>query len=148
VRILSGFRSATRTGIDAVPKILVVDDNPDERQIYSALLYYNGFDVLEASSGDEAIRVAKAGLPDVVLVDYMMPIMSGLQVAETLRRIPETKDIPVVCMTAYDLTFEKAQAAGCRQLWYKPIPAGKLVVGLERLSPRPPHDGASPARHA
>ena len=124
-------------------KVLVVDDNADERQIYSALLYYNGFEVLEASSGDEAIRVARAGMPDVVLVDYMMPIMSGLVVAETLRRIPETKDIPVVCMTAYDLTFEKAQAAGCRQLWHKPISPGKLVVGLERMTMKPHQDASS-----
>jgi PleD family two-component response regulator len=70
-------------------KILVVDDNPDERRIYSALLYYNGFDVLEASSGDEAISLARADKPDVVLVDYMMPVMSGLMVAETCVPCPK-----------------------------------------------------------
>jgi two-component system OmpR family response regulator len=116
-----------------VAKILVVDDNPDERQIYSAVLYYNGFDVLEADSGDEAIRVAKAAQPDLVLIDYMMPIMSGLAVAEQLNTLPETKSIPVVMMTAYDLSLERAKAAGARQLWHKPIPPHKLVMGLDGL---------------
>jgi CheY-like chemotaxis protein len=117
----------------SVAKVLVVDDNPDERHIYSALLYYNGFDVLEAESGPEAIRVAQTGHPDVVLVDYMMPSMTGLGVAEALRQSPETKTIPVVVMTAYDLTLERAQAAGCRQLWHKPVSPSKLVLGLQRI---------------
>jgi CheY-like chemotaxis protein len=115
-----------------MPKVLVVDDNPDERQIYSALLRYKGFDVLEAADGFEAIKVAKAERPDVVLVDYMMPQITGLGVAVTLRNTPETKSIPIICMTAYDLSVKTALAAGCQALWEKPIPVGKLVLGLDQ----------------
>jgi CheY-like chemotaxis protein len=117
-----------------LPKVLVVDDNPDERQIYSAVLYYNGFDVVQAASGSEAIDLAKTERPDAILVDYMMPMITGLGVAERLRELPETKSIPIVCMTAYDLTLERAQSSGCTQLWHKPVPPGRLVIGLERLT--------------
>ena len=118
----------------SVPKVLVVDDNPDERLIYSELLYYNGFDVIVAGTGHEAIEVAQKELPDIILVDYMMPLISGLGVAETLSKLPETKGIPVVCMTAFDLKPERAEAAGCVELWRKPVPPGKLVLGLDRLT--------------
>ena len=116
-------------------KVLVVDDNADERQIYSALLYYNGFDVVEASSGADALQVARRERPDVVITDYMMPQMSGLALCRALHGQPETRNTPIVCITAYELSLEQAMAAGCVQLWHKPVPPAKLVLGLEKLLP-------------
>ena len=116
-----------------MPKVLLVDDNEDERRLYYELLYYNSFDVVVAKSGFEAIELAKSEKPDVILVDYMMPVMNGLGVAEALQKLPETQSIPIVCMTAYDLAADRAKAVGCVEVWRKPVPPGRLVLGLERI---------------
>jgi len=114
-----------------LPLVLVVEDNADERAVYSALLYYNGFDVVEAEDGQDAIQLAKTRDPDVILMDVRLPTLNGLLTTEILRATAETQSIPVVCMTGFDLSRERAEESGCRQLLRKPIPPAMLVDAVK-----------------
>jgi CheY-like chemotaxis protein len=115
--------------------VLLIDDNDAERRMYARLLYYNGFDVLEADDPIVGLELARTQLPDLILMDYWMPRMNGLLAAEVLGVTPETMHIPVLCITALDLKPDRAQAAGCRELLYKPLRTHELVQAVRRYMP-------------
>ena len=115
--------------------VLLIDDNEAERRMYARLLYYNGFDVLEADDPIVGLELARTQLPDVILMDYWLPRMNGLLAAEVLGVTPETMHIPVLCITALDLKPDRAQAAGCRELLYKPMRTHELVQAVRRYMP-------------
>jgi two-component system, cell cycle response regulator DivK len=119
-------------------KILVVDDNADERLIYSAVLHYHGHEVEEAADARSGIDLAKTRMPNIILMDVHLPVMNGLLATEVLRATPETADIPVVCVTGYDLNPANAFAAGCSQFLRKPISPGDLVNTVNTLLAHPP----------
>jgi twitching motility two-component system response regulator PilH len=116
--------------------VLLIDDNDAERTMYSRLLYYNGFDVLEADDPIIGLELARTQQPDVILMDYWLPRMNGLLATEVLAVTPETAHIPVVCVTALDVTKDRAQAAGCRELLFKPLRTHELVQVVRRYAPR------------
>jgi CheY-like chemotaxis protein len=115
--------------------VLLIDDNEAERRMYSRLLYYNGFDVLEADDPIVGMELARTELPDVILMDYWLPRMNGLLAAEVLGVTPETAHIPVLCITALDLKADRAQAAGCKEVLYKPLRTHELVQAVRRYMP-------------
>jgi len=115
--------------------VLLIDDNDAERRMYARLLYYNGFDVLEADDPIVGLELARTQQPDLILMDYWMPRMNGLLAAEVLGVTPETMHIPVLCITALDLKPDRAQAAGCRELLYKPLRTHELVQAVRRYMP-------------
>ena len=83
-----------------VKKVLVVDDSPTERHVLVELLTRNGYQVITAESGEEGIEKAKSELPDLVLMDVVMPGLNGYQATRTLTRDETTKHIPIiVCMS-------------------------------------------------
>jgi two-component system alkaline phosphatase synthesis response regulator PhoP len=84
---------------DMEKKILVVDDEPEIVQFVGLRLAKNGYKVLKASNGIEAIKIAKKELPDLVVMDILMPEMDGSKTASLLKECPETKDIPVIFLT-------------------------------------------------
>ena len=83
-----------------VKKILVVDDSPTERHVLLELLTRNGYQVSTAESGEQGIEKAKTELPDLILMDVVMPGLNGYQATRTLTRNEETKDIPVIVCTS------------------------------------------------
>ena len=83
-----------------VKKILVVDDSPTERHFLSELLIKGGYQVITAESGEEGIAKAKSELPDLVLMDVVMPGLNGYQATRTLTRDEKTKHIPVIVCTS------------------------------------------------
>jgi len=90
-----------KTGAGDERHVLVVDDEDDVREVVSATLrLLAGWRVTEASSGEEAIALAVADVPDAVLLDVMMPGMSGNEVLDRLRADATTRDVPVIMMTA------------------------------------------------
>jgi DNA-binding NtrC family response regulator len=89
-------------------KILIVDDEPSNRSILSQELIHEGYSVLAASDGREALRKVEASRPDLIILDYMMPDLSGLEVLKELRK--KENDTPVVMITAYG-TMERAVEA-------------------------------------
>ncbi len=81
-------------------KVLVVDDEPDVLLLCRVNLEFEGYEVIEAGDGEEAMRLVREEQPDAVLLDVMMPKMDGWQVLAALKSDPETADIPVVMLTA------------------------------------------------
>jgi CheY-like chemotaxis protein len=80
-------------------KVLVVDDDEDSRGTLSALLEHQGYFAAEAANGAEAVRLLEKGLdPDLILTDLMMPVMSGWDLCETLKRVPGWRAIPLIVL--------------------------------------------------
>jgi len=119
--------------------VLVVEDNPDELQICSAVLYYNGFDVIEASTGEAALELARKHRPAVILMDVRLPGLDGLLVSEILKAGDDTSEIPIVCVTAYDIEPRRAHTAGLQGVLRKPVPPEVLVKKVRTLA-----DGSGP----
>ena len=86
-------------------KILLVDDSITERTVVATAL--RGHDILEASNGDEGISMATKHIPDLILLDVVMPGKSGFQTCRELRRSPETESIPVIMLTSKDQDTDK-----------------------------------------
>ena len=82
-------------------KILVVDDEPDIVELISFNLKAEGYEVLTAANGLEALNQARAALPDLIVLDIMIPELDGLAVCEILRKLPSTAPIPVIMVTAW-----------------------------------------------
>ncbi len=80
-------------------KILVVDDEPDAVRMMEVRLLHEGYEVLKAYNGAEAVKIARKERPDLILLDIMMPVMNGAKTAEILKGMPETKNIPVIFIT-------------------------------------------------
>ena len=118
-------------------RVLVADDQSLVRAGFRMLLAdEEDLEVVgEASNGLEAVEKATRLRPDVILMDYWMPRMNGLLAAEVLGVTPETSHIPVLCITALDLKPDRAQAAGCRELLYKPLRTHELVQAVRRYMP-------------
>jgi two-component system alkaline phosphatase synthesis response regulator PhoP len=83
------------------PLILLVDDEPEDLEVYSLALKQAGFDVVTGSNGVECVKLAKEKHPDLILLDVKMPVMDGLNAFLELRKYPETEKIKVVFLTAF-----------------------------------------------
>ena len=92
-------------GLSATAKVLVVDDNPDKRYLLSCILERH-FHVIEADNGRKALTMIEEVQPDVVLLDVLMPELDGFEFLQELRKQPAFVDIPVIVVTAKDLTAE------------------------------------------
>jgi len=116
-------------------KILVVDDDPNTLTVVEGFLKGTEFDVLLATSGEDALRVAREGRPDVVLLDLVMPGMSGHEVLQKLKTQEETSDILVVIVTAVDQMAEKENAIeeGADDFLAKPVERRDLLIRLRTL---------------
>jgi len=106
--------------------VLLVDDNGDQRDLYELLLA-SEFDVATASRGLEAIDLAAARHPDVIVVDIDMPGMNGFETCRRLKASPSTQDIPVVMLTGRDYIPDEARLAGAFAVLEKPCPEPRLV---------------------
>ena len=88
-------------------KILVADDEPDLRALLADRLEEAGHEVTEAENGQVAVQQVERELPDLVLLDVLMPMMNGIQVLQRLRNDPATKSLPVIMLTAFSLSDEE-----------------------------------------
>lgn len=82
--------------------VLLIDDDPDVRESLAEIISDNGFKVATAPNGEEGIRLAQEQRPSLILLDLMMPVMSGWDVRPAMKRIPELADIPVVVLSGVD----------------------------------------------
>ena len=116
-------------GGDKMPKrILVVEDDPDNRRIVAKVLSVEGYHVIEATDGMEALARARAERPDLILMDLALPNVDGWEATRRLKSDPETRSIPVVALTAVAMRGdeEQARAAGCDD--YLPKPARPAAI--------------------
>lgn len=116
-------------------RVLIVDDVPANLKLLDAKLTAEYFGVLKASSGPEAIEVAKREIPDIILLDVMMPGMDGFEVCRRLKAMPETEHIPVVMVTALDQAKDRVQGleAGADDFLTKPVNDLALFARVKSL---------------
>jgi CheY-like chemotaxis protein len=110
--------------------VLIADDMEEIRLMLKRAMLMNGYDVIEATNGLEAVEAARQKRPDLVLIDLNMPKMDGLKAIEEIRKI-EGEQVPIVAMTAFD-TYGMKEAAiqvGCNEYLSKPLD----LTQLERL---------------
>lgn len=97
-------------GKTIMAKILLVEDDNNLREIYEARLLAEGYEILSAGDGEEALAIAVKEKPDLIISDIMMPKISGFDMLDILRTTPETRDTKVIMMTALSQVEDKARA--------------------------------------
>ncbi len=114
--------------------VLVADDNADNRAVYVMVLAHLGYRVVEAADGAEAIAVAHAEHPDLILMDLQMPHVTGFKATQHLKQAPDTASIPVIAVTALAMDDDRrmAYAAGCDGFVAKPIEPRALAAEVVR----------------
>jgi two-component system, cell cycle response regulator DivK len=121
------------------PCVLLVDDYPDAREMYSEYLQYSGFDVIEAGNGIEALQQAIEREPDIILMDLSLPVMDGWEATRRLKADRRTAGIPVVALTGHALAgiSEGARRAGCDAFVTKPCLPEDLVKEIRKVLEQP-----------
>lgn len=119
----------------SIKKILVVDDSPTERHVLVTLLEGKGYNIVTATNGEEGVAVAKRELPDVILMDVVMPGMNGYQATRTISRDDVTKHIPVIMCTSKDQETDKiwGMRQGAFDYLVKPVDSEALLAKLAAL---------------
>lgn len=119
----------------APARILIVDDEVDNRELLQIILKWSGFVTQLSASGEEALANAAAEPPDLILVDLLMPGMDGYQFIASLKQKPETQDIPVIMLSAMNdsLTRKRALSAGADAYITKPIDRSELCEQVRAL---------------
>jgi CheY-like chemotaxis protein len=115
-------------------KILLVEDNEDNRIIYSTVLRHVGYDVVEAEDGEQALAVARSSSPDLILMDISIPKLDGWDVTTRLRGEPGMQDIPIIALTAHALPDDRLRAAkvGFSAYLAKPVEPRAVVAEVRR----------------
>ena len=118
-----------------VKTILVIDDSPTERYVFVDLLSRNGYRVITAENGEEGIEKAKAELPNLILMDVVMPGLNGYQATRALTRDEKTKHIPVLVCTCKNQETDKIWGLrqGAQDYLAKPINGEELLVNIARI---------------
>ncbi|MEX2393385.1 MAG: response regulator [Actinomycetota bacterium] len=116
-------------------RVLVVDDDPQVLKLLRVNFELEGYDVIEAASGQEAIRAARTKRPDVIVCDVMMPGMDGFEVLEQLRADPKTADLPVVLCSAKAQRSDvvHGERSGADAYVTKPFDPQDLLDTVERV---------------
>lgn len=109
--------------------VLIVEDNELNMKLFNDLLEAHGYQTLKTASGSEAMELARAHKPDLVLMDIQLPEVSGEVVTEWMKADPELKHIPIVAVTAFAMKGdeERIRAKGCEAYLSKPISIGKFI---------------------
>jgi CheY-like chemotaxis protein len=115
-------------------KILIVEDNDDQRELLVRILNHFGYDVIEADSGTAAISQASGAHPDIILLDVYLPEMTGDEIIARLKANPATRGIPVIFTTAFLVQVLKNRApfAGAAEILQKPFSLITLRKILDR----------------
>lgn len=118
-------------------KILVVEDQEDNRQILRDLLASAGFVMVEAENGEAGVKAAATEKPDLILMDIQLPVMDGYEATRRIKADPALKSIPVIVVTSYALSGdeEKARAAGCEGYVTKPYSPRQLLAKVREYLP-------------
>ena len=116
-------------------KILIVEDSEMNRDMLSRRLVRNGHAVIAAVDGQQAIEMAHAEQPDLVLMDISLPVLDGLEATRRLRGDPATRSMPVIALSAHAMQGdrEKALAAGCDDYATKPVDLPRLLERIGNL---------------
>ena len=116
---------------------MVVEDYDDTRVLLKTGLERLGYTVLEACNGQEAVDLADRERPDLILMDLDLPILDGIAATQCIRQKPELEGVPIVAVTAYQMSYShvKAFAKGCDEYMRKPIDMAELAELVTRYLP-------------
>jgi two-component system alkaline phosphatase synthesis response regulator PhoP len=116
-------------------KVLVVDDEIHIVQVVAIKLRNNGFDVITCENGAQALELASNENPDIIVTDFQMPVMTGLELIENLRSRPATADIPVILLTARGFAIEDGQKENLKisACVSKPFSPRELLQSIEEV---------------
>lgn len=116
-------------------RILVAEDEKDIRELIAFTLRFAGFDVLTATNGVEAIEMAEAEKPDLVILDVRMPKMSGYEACRRLKENPQTAKLPVVFLSAkgQDSEIQQGLASGAEEYILKPFAPDELIQQVRNI---------------
>lgn len=118
-------------------KVLIVDDQPEVRELVTVSLQIGEYDVKQAINGDEAINIAKEFMPELMLLDINMPngTLDGFEVCRLIKMNPETKNIKIVMLSSKNQPedFEKGKIAGCNGYLTKPFSPFELMDEVEKF---------------
>ena len=119
-------------------KILVIEDNEQNRILMRQILTYHGYDVLEATDGLTGLEMARAHIPALILLDIQMPVMNGFAVIRELRNNPELRKIKAIAVTSFAMKGdrEKALQAGFDEYVTKPIDTRKFPELVKQVLSR------------
>ena len=120
-------------------RILLVEDNELSRDMLSRRLTRRGYDVLLAMDGAQAVDVARSSAPDIILMDMSLPVIDGWEATRRLKAASDTRDIPIIALTALAMASDERQAreAGCDDFDTKPVDLPRLLEKVERWLARP-----------
>ncbi|HEX7977139.1 MAG TPA: response regulator [Gemmatimonadaceae bacterium] len=115
-------------------RVLLVEDNEDNRTIYSTVLRHLGYQVIEAVDGVQAVALARSEQPDLILMDISIPGIDGWEATRILREDSSTRDIPIIALTAHALSDdrERATKVGFSSYLAKPIEPNAVVAEVRR----------------
>lgn len=131
-------------------KILVVDDEPDALELVEFNLRQAGYEVAGAEDGAEALETARATLPDLIVLDVMLPEMSGIEVCKVLRRDPATAGIPIIMLTAKASEIDRVLGLelGADDYVTKPFSPRELVLRVKNVLQRHQQEVSRPEHFA
>lgn len=114
-------------------KVLLVEDNEMNRDMLSRRLERRGYKVVMAVDGGEGVAMAQSEKPDLILMDMSLPVLDGWSATEKLKGIAETRQIPIIALTAHAMQGDedRARAAGCDDYDTKPIDFPRLLSKIE-----------------
>lgn len=112
--------------------ILIVDDDAAVRHLIALWLKAEGFAVFEAGTADRAITLVPESVPSLVIMDVMLPDMTGFEATTRIRALPGFRSIPVIALTGLDMRIDVAHEAGCSDLLLKPVERNTLLAAVHR----------------
>ena len=123
-----------------MPRLLLVEDNEENRDGLSRHLRRKGFEVLVAVDGRQGVEAARTAAPDLILMDMSLPVLDGWEATRQLKAAPETRHIPVIALTAHAMAGdrEKALQAGCDEYDTKPVEFARLLGKIQAFLANPP----------
>jgi two-component system cell cycle response regulator DivK len=115
--------------------VLIVEDNEMNIKLFRDLLEAQGYDTMQTKDGLEALKMARARRPDLILMDIQLPEVSGLEVTRWLKQDPDLCNIPVIAVTAFAMRGdeERIRAGGCEGYLPKPISVEKLMSTVKQF---------------
>jgi len=118
-------------------RILVVEDQEDNRRIIRDLLASVGYEMIEALDGEAGVRLAESERPDLILMDIQLPVLDGHEATRRIKQNPELRHIPIIVVTSYALSGDdqKAMAAGSDGYVAKPFSPRQLLATIRKFFP-------------
>ena len=116
-------------------KVLIVEDNPVNMKLLELIIKRHGHLPIEAIDGEDAVEKAKTELPEIILMDIMLPGIDGLEAVKRIRKIESMKTVPIIAITSYAMAGDRDKIikAGCNGYFEKPINPLTIMKDIEKI---------------